>query len=215
MRPIHRDPVKLPLDLAFGLREKPSTPGPGFYSLTTRQSPGGRFSKSPRARSLFPSIPEETPGCIYSQETMHIRRTVSASQFSRSPRDSINRRDRGGNFLSDPISTLSRRAHSFAASRAAYRSVYFPGSDRERLGRTSRSISMTSRGSIAPRNSGRSFPRSPRSTITARSSSLGPGHYNPSIPPKHGTAVPFGSPRQASRLNFPLFEKLSRAYWSM
>jgi hypothetical protein len=211
---IHRRPVQLPLDLMTDIRERISTPGPGFYSLTSRLKAGVRFALSPRSRSLFPNCPEETPGCIYKQDSNLVHRSASPVRFSRSPRQSTDPPDYGGVSYTEAKSTLSRRAHSFAASRSAYRAVYFPGSDRERLGRTSRTIS-TSRGSSKTARSGRSFTRSPR-TQSHSFSSVGPGQYDPTIPrPTIGHAVRFGSPRRRSRLEFSLLDQFSKTYWSM
>jgi hypothetical protein len=219
MAPVHRDPVKLPRELLRGLREDLSTPGPGRYSLSPRSSRSVHFSRSPRPRTLFPGVPESTPGCIYSQEVSSTSRRVVAGRFSRSPRKMDRPIPGGSESQLSPLSTLSKRSFSFGASRSAYQSVYFPGSDREKIGRTSLTIS-SSRVSLSSQRSGRSFSRSPRSPSSVRSPErqLGPGSYDPSVPKARiGYAVPFPGARKkfSNRFDFPDFDKLSKLYWSM
>jgi hypothetical protein len=211
---IHRRPLQLPLELAWDIRDRLPTPGPGSYTLTSRLKEGVRFTRSPRSGTPFPNIPVESPGCIYKQDSRLVHRSPSPIGFSRSPRDPAYRLDTSGPEYQEARSTLSRRCHSFAASRSAYRAVYYPGFEREKLGRTSRTI-CTSGATISTVRSGRSFSRSPRSQSRSPVS-IGPGHYDPSTGRASiGHAVPFGSPRRRSRLNFQLFSQLSKSYWSM
>jgi hypothetical protein len=212
---IHRHPHRLPVGLIPDQNRDCGTPGPGQYQATSRWKAGSHFARSRRPSSVFPSLPERTPGCAYKPDWRMVVPAVQSSRFARSPRDIgptglISTPSVYGN----PKSSLSRRAHTFAASRSAYRSVYFPGCDRERLGRTSSAIGSHKTSPLSP-CTGRSFSRSPRSlSLSPRGDMrIGPGQYNPRIPPRVVPAVPFGSPRRSPRLDFEYFDQLSKSFW--
>lgn len=213
---VRRSPTRLPRELAYEGQRRIDTPGPGWYSNHSKRGYGVRFSRSPRPSTIFPAAPERTPGCIYSPNWNQIKPHSRCGVFSRASRDDSRIRVSGSRGFSVGVkSTLSKRAYSFAASRSAYKHVYYPGCDREQLGRTSGTLGSFVSPAMSGR-SGRSFTRSPRSpSPSPRSSTIGPGQYNPSIPPRSVPAVPFGSARRTPRLDFSYFDRLSKSFWQL
>jgi hypothetical protein len=216
MAPIRRSPTELPRELLYNSEFRNGTPGPGSYSRQSRRSPGVRFSRSPRPSTIFFPSPERTPGCIYSPNWNPVDPSNRCGIFSRASRAVSGTAIKGGRDSFIGLrSSLSKRACSFAASRSAYKYVYYPGYDRERLGRTSRTLGSYTIPNMSGR-SGRSFTRSPRCpSRSPRSDTIGPGEYNPSIPPRSVPAVPFGSPRRTPRLDFPYFDRQSKTFWQL
>jgi hypothetical protein len=215
---VHREPTRLAQDMLYGLKERNDTPGPGEYTPTTCRTRGPCFSRSPRLRSPFPGSFERSPGYKYDQDSRLVHRSILSGSFARSARlRPPNRAYIACNTQTVP-SNLSKRAHSFGASRIAYKGLFFPCYEKERLGLATRRVS-SGRSLVRAGMSGRSFTRSPRfpDPFRSRFHSLGPGCYDPRLPMGSlGYAVPFGSPRgRSSRLDFSDIKLLSKAYWLM
>ena len=190
-------------------------PGPGSYtnSIRSLSSCGVRFGRSTRPKALFPSEPESSPGAMYASDSQLTRPQSRVFPFARAPRStSIRSSPRLGPGTYDPpSSSLSKKSSSFGLSHEAYRHVFYPGCDRERLGRTSMST-----GSIPPstfREDGVSFPRSARSLSSATLSQLGPGHYEPCLLRRRDTSSWFGPPSRRCRLSFSRIAQLKSSFW--
>jgi hypothetical protein len=193
-----------------------SSIGPGSYGYPpTCLSPQGvRFGRSQRPRALFPSEPEPTPGCAYTQDSSLLRPSSRVYVFPRAPRSLSTSSEPprlGPGTYEVARSSLSGKASTFGLSHEAYRQVFFPGCDRERLGRTSESLSGSQMTTF--REYGVSFARSPRSFGQPTGSQLGPGQYRPKLRARCDGSCWFGRPSGKSRLSFRRIAQLPASFW--